>query len=264
LLKAATLNLGNGFVIECSQHSRYPSAPLIAPKADASPTSNDMRITPVALAIFDLDNTLIAGDSDYSWGVFLVEKQLVDAETYRIANERFYQDYKNGTLDIRAYLEFSLAPLTRFTQDELRELHAEFMQQHVEPLMLNKAEALLRQHREQGDHLLIITATNGFITRPIAKRLGVADILATDPEVIDGRHTGKFVGTPCFQSGKITNLQEWLKHTNHSLTGAYFYSDSINDLPLLELVDKPVAVDPDERLTAIANERNWNIISLRD
>jgi HAD superfamily hydrolase (TIGR01490 family) len=138
------------------------------------------------------------------------------------------------------------------------------MQQHVEPLMLNKAEALLRQHREQGDHLLIITATNGFITRPIAKRLGVTDILATDPEVIDGRHTGKFVGTPCFQSGKITNLQEWLKHTNHSLTGAYFYSDSINDLPLLELVDKPVAVDPDERLTAIANERNWNIISLRD
>jgi HAD superfamily hydrolase (TIGR01490 family) len=223
-----------------------------------------MRITPVALAIFDLDNTLIAGDSDYSWGVFLVEKQLVDAEAYRIANERFYQDYKNGTLDIRAYLEFSLAPLTRFTQNELRELHAEFMQQHVEPLMLNKAEALLRQHREQGDHLLIITATNGFITRPIAKRLGVADILATDPEVIDGRHTGKFVGTPCFQSGKITNLQEWLKHTNHSLTGAYFYSDSINDLPLLELVDKPVAVDPDERLTAIANERNWNIISLRD
>lgn len=218
----------------------------------------------MALAIFDLDNTLIAGDSDYSWGVFLVEKQLVDAEAYRIANERFYQDYKNGTLDIRAYLEFSLAPLTRFTQDELRELHAEFMQQHVEPLMLNKAEALLRQHREQGDHLLIITATNGFITRPIAKRLGVADILATDPEVIDGRHTGKFVGTPCFQSGKITNLQEWLKHTNHSLTGAYFYSDSINDLPLLELVDKPVAVDPDERLTAIANERNWNIISLRD
>jgi HAD superfamily hydrolase (TIGR01490 family) len=218
----------------------------------------------VALAIFDLDNTLIAGDSDYSWGVFLVEKQLVDAETYRIANERFYQDYKNSTLDIRAYLQFSLAPLTRFSLSELRELHAEFMQKHVEPLMLNKAEALLRQHREQGDHLLIITATNGFITRPIAKRLGVDDILATDPEVIDGRHTGNFIGTPCFQAGKITNLQEWLKSNNHSLTGAYFYSDSINDLPLLELVDTPIAVDPDERLAAIAQERNWKIISLRD
>jgi HAD superfamily hydrolase (TIGR01490 family) len=218
----------------------------------------------VALAIFDLDNTLIAGDSDYSWGVFLVEKQLVDAETYRIANERFYQDYKNSTLDIHAYLQFSLAPLTRFSLSELRELHAEFMQKHVEPLMLNKAEALLRQHREQGDHLLIITATNGFITRPIAKRLGVDDILATDPEVIDGRHTGNFIGTPCFQAGKITNLQEWLKSNNHSLTGAYFYSDSINDLPLLELVDTPIAVDPDERLAAIAQERNWKIISLRD
>jgi HAD superfamily hydrolase (TIGR01490 family) len=236
---------------------------LIAFAADASFALIDMRIFAVALAIFDLDNTLIAGDSDYSWGVFLVEKQLVDAEIYRIANERFYQDYKNGTLDIRAYLTFSLAPLTHFTQDELRALHAEFMQKHVEPLMLPKAEALLRQHREQGDHLLIITATNGFITRPIAQRLGVDDILATDPEVIEGRHTGNFIGTPCFQAGKITNLQEWLKHHHHSLTGAYFYSDSINDLPLLELVDNPVAVDPDERLSAIANERNWNIISLR-
>lgn len=218
----------------------------------------------MALAIFDLDNTLIAGDSDYSWGIFLVEKQLVDAETYRIANERFYQDYKNSTLDIRAYLQFSLAPLTRFSQRELSEMHAEFMHKHIEPIMLSKAEALLQKHREQGDHLLIITATNGFITRPIAKRLGVDDILATDPEVIDGRHTGNFIGEPCFQAGKITNLQEWLKHTNHSLTGAYFYSDSINDLPLLDLVDNPIAVDPDERLAAIATERDWKIISLRD
>jgi HAD superfamily hydrolase (TIGR01490 family) len=189
---------------------------------------------------------------------------LVDADIYRIANERFYQDYKNGTLDIRAYLEFSLAPLTRFTQDELRQLHGEFMQQHIEALLLNKATALLDKHRQQGDHLLIITATNGFITRPIAKRLGVDDILATDPEVIDGRHTGRFVGHPCFQAGKITHLQEWLEQTKHSLEGAYFYSDSINDLPLLELVDNPVAVDPDERLAAIAAERNWSIISLRD
>lgn len=218
----------------------------------------------MALAIFDLDNTLIAGDSDYSWGVFLVEKQLVDAETYRIANEQFYQDYKNGTLDIRAYLHFSLAPLTRFSLSELSDMHAEFMQKHIEPIMLKKAEALLRKHREQGDHLLIITATNGFITRPIAKRLGVDDILATDPEVIDGIHTGNFIGTPCFQAGKITNLHEWLKYNNHSLTGAYFYSDSINDLPLLELVDTPIAVDPDDRLAAIATERNWKIISLRD
>lgn len=218
----------------------------------------------MALAIFDLDNTLIAGDSDYSWGVFLVEKELVDAETYRLANERFYEDYKNGTLDIRAYLQFSLAPLTRFSLDQLKGLHAEFMQQHIEPIMQKKAEALLRQHREQGDHLLIITATNGFVTRPIAKRLGVNDILATDPEVVDGRYTGNFVGTPCFQAGKITHLQEWLKHNNHSLSGAYFYSDSINDLPLLELVDSPIAVDADERLSTIAKERGWKAISLHN
>lgn len=217
----------------------------------------------MALAIFDLDNTLLAGDSDYLWGVYLVEKQLVDAEAYRIANERFYQDYKNGTLDIRAYLEFSLAPLTRFSLDELRAMHAEFMQKHIEPILLPKAAALLQQHREQGDYLLIITATNGFVTRPIAKRLGVDEILATDPEVLDGRHTGRFVGVPCFQAGKITHLQEWLTKHEHSLDGAYFYSDSINDLPLLEMVDRPVAVDPDDRLRAIAEQRQWDIISLR-
>ena len=218
----------------------------------------------MALAIFDLDNTLIAGDSDHSWGVFLVEKQLVDAETYRIANDRFYADYKNGCLDIRAYLQFSLAPLTRHTLEELKALHDEFMATHIEPLMLPKAESLLRAHRERGDQLLIITATNGFVTRPIAKRLGVDHILATDPEVVNGRYSGNFVGTPCFQAGKITHLHGWLQTHEHSLDGAYFYSDSINDLPLLEQVDNPVAVDPDERLGAIARERGWKILSLRD
>ncbi len=217
----------------------------------------------MALAIFDLDNTLIAGDSDHSWGVFLVEKNLVDAETYRLANDRFYADYKNGCLDIRAYLKFSLAPLTHHSAEQLAALHSEFMEQHIEPLMLPKAAELLRQHRDRGDHLLIITATNGFVTRPIAKRLGVDDILATDPEFIDGRYTGDFVGTPCFQAGKITHLHEWLKTNEHSLEGAYFYSDSINDLPLLEQVDNPVAVDPDDRLAAIAEQRGWQVISLR-
>lgn len=218
----------------------------------------------MALAIFDLDNTLIAGDSDHSWGVFLVEKQLVDAEAYRLANDRFYTEYKNGTLDIRAYLQFSIAPLTQHSMEDLQQLHAEFMQKHIEPLMLPKAETLLQKHRDQGDHLLIITATNGFVTRPIAKRLGVDDILATDPEVVDGCYTGNFIGLPCFQAGKITHLHEWLKENRHSLEGAYFYSDSINDLPLLEQVDNPVAVDADERLTAVARERNWMQISLRD
>lgn len=218
----------------------------------------------MALAIFDLDNTLIAGDSDHSWGEFLAHKNLVDAEHYRQANDAFYAAYKDGSLDIRAYLEFSLAPLTRHTLRELEQLHAEFMASYIEPMMLPKAEALLQHHRTHGDHLLIITATNGFVTRPIGKRLGVDDLLATEPELIDGAYTGCFVGTPCFQAGKVVRLQEWLQENNHSLGGAFFYSDSINDLPLLEQVDNPVAVDPDPRLHRIATERGWNIMSLRN
>lgn len=248
--------------------SWFGAPAILAPRPDGRLSITGLllflsRGLTVALAIFDLDNTLIAGDSDHSWGVFLVEKQLVDAETYRIANDRFYADYKNGTLDIRAYLQFSLAPLKHHSLAKLAELHAEFMEQYIEPLMLPKAEALLHKHRTQGDHLLIITATNGFVTRPIAKRLGVTDILATDPEILNNRYTGDFTGTPCFQAGKISHLQEWLKAHQHPLDGAYFYSDSINDLPLLEQVDNPVAVDPDERLASIARARNWPILSLR-
>ncbi len=218
----------------------------------------------MALAIFDLDNTLIAGDSDHSWGEFLAHKNLVDVEHYRRANDAFYEDYKAGTLDIRAYLEFSLAPLTRHSMAELDKLHAEFMRDYITPMLLPKAQALLDTHRAQGDYLLIITATNGFVTRPIGKHLGVDDLLATDPEVVDGAYTGKFVGTPCFQAGKVVRLHEWLKTHNHSLEGAFFYSDSINDVPLLEQVDHPVAVNPDTRLEAIAQERGWKIMSLRN
>jgi HAD superfamily hydrolase (TIGR01490 family) len=217
----------------------------------------------VKLAIFDLDNTLIAGDSDHSWGQFLVEKQLVDADTYRRANDQFYEEYKNGTLDIRRYLEFSLKPLTQHNLDALTKLHAEFMASHIEPMMLPKAQALLAEHRTQGDYLLIITATNRFVTRPIAQHLGVDDIIATDPELIDGRYTGGFVGTPTFQQGKVIRLQEWLAAKDFDLSQAYFYSDSINDLPLLEQVGIPVAVDPDARLQAIAEARQWKIMSLR-
>ncbi|RYZ96254.1 MAG: HAD family hydrolase, partial [Moraxellaceae bacterium] len=182
------------------------------------------------LAIFDLDNTLLAGDSDYSWGEFLVQKKLVEAEAYHAANTRFYEEYKAGTLNIDNYLRFSLAPLTRYTMSELDELHREFMRSVIEPLMLPKAEALLKKHRAQGDYLLIITATNSFVTSPIAKRLGVDDILASDAEIIDGRYTGKGTGTPCFQGGKVTRLNEWLVANNKNLDDAYFYSDSINDL----------------------------------
>jgi len=218
----------------------------------------------VRLAIFDLDNTLIAGDSDHSWGEFLVQKKLVDAEVYRQANDRFYQDYKAGTLNIQEYLRFSLAPLTRHSLAELDAFHAEFMATVIEPMMLPKAQALLQKHRDQGDYLLIITATNGFVTRPIAKRLGVDDILATDPEIVDGKYTGLGIGIPCFQAGKVVRLKEWLRERNGNLDDAYFYSDSINDLPLLEQVPNPVVVDGDDRLLAVARERGWQSISLRD
>jgi HAD superfamily hydrolase (TIGR01490 family) len=217
----------------------------------------------VRLAIFDLDNTLIAGDSDYSWGQFLVQKQLVDAQVYTEANDRFYQQYKAATLNIQEYLAFSLAPLTRFTLAELAELHAEFMATYIEPMMLPKAKALLAEHRQAGDYLLIITATNSFVTHPIAKYLGVDDILASDAEFVDGHYTGKGTGTACFQGGKVIRLQEWLKEKGYNLEDAYFYSDSINDLPLLEQVPNPVAVDPDERLHNTATQRNWRIMSLR-
>ena len=216
------------------------------------------------LAIFDLDNTLIAGDSDHSWGEFLVQKNLVDATAYAEANDRFYQQYKAATLNIQEYLNFSLAPLTRYTLDELAAFHQEFIRDNIEPMMLPKAKALLQQHRDQGDYLLIITATNSFVTHPIAKYLGVDDILASDAEILNGRYTGKGRGTPCFQGGKVIRLQEWLKEKNYNLEDAYFYSDSINDLPLLEQVPNPVAVDADERLSKIAVERGWKIMSLRD
>lgn len=215
------------------------------------------------LAIFDLDNTLLAGDSDHSWGEFLVAKQLVDAEVYAQANDRFYQQYKAATLDIQEYLRFSLAPLTRYSLDELAVLHAEFMRDFIEPMMLPKAQALLQEHRTQGDYLLIITATNSFVTHPIAKRLGVDDILASDAEILNHRYTGKGVGTPCFQGGKVVRLHAWLKEKNCTLDDAYFYSDSINDLPLLEQVPNPIVVDGDERLSAVAAERGWQHISLR-
>lgn len=217
----------------------------------------------MTLALFDLDNTLLGGDSDHAWGLFLVAKGLVDADYYSAANDRFYAEYQAGTLDINAYLAFALAPLTRFTQAELNALHQEFMAQFIEPLILPKALALLDHHRQQGHRLVIITATNRFITGPIAKRLDVADLLATEAEVIDGCYTGNISGTPCFQGGKVVRLQQWLLSEGEDLAGSYFYSDSINDVPLLEAVAHPVAVDPDARLLAWAKERGHAVLSLR-
>lgn len=216
------------------------------------------------LAIFDLDNTLLNGDSDHSWGEFLVQRGIVDANLYKIANDRFYQQYQSGELNIFEYLEFSLKPLTQHSRQQLEQWHGEFMREVVAPMRQQKADALLAKHKAAGDFLLIITATNAFVTRPIAEWLGVDAILATEPELIQGEYTGKIIGTPCFQAGKVTRLQAWLDETGYSLKDSYFYSDSHNDLPLLQMVDHPVSVDADAKLQAYANAHHWPIISLRD
>lgn len=217
----------------------------------------------MSLAIFDLDNTLIGGDSDHLWGEFLIEEGLVDAAAYRQQNDQFYQQYQQGTLDIYDYLAFALRPLTRFSETELVRMHDRFMTAKIHPILLPKADSLIREHRQQGDTLLIITATNRFITGPISRYLGIGNLLASDAEFIDGRYTGRTHGVPCFQGGKVTRLHQWLESSGEALGGSYFYSDSANDIPLLDLVDHPVAVDPDPRLARYAEQKGFPIISLR-
>ena len=218
----------------------------------------------MSLAIFDLDNTLIGGDSDYLWGQFLAERGLVDGERHERENQRFYDEYRAGTLDIYAFLAFMLKPLAEHPLADLLAWRAQFIEEKIGPILLPKATALLERHRTAGDTLLIITATNRFITAPIAERLAVAHLLATEAEFSDGRYTGRSVGIPCFRQGKVARLSEWLAETGHDLTGSWFYSDSHNDLPLLNQVAHPVAVDPDEALANHAVERGWPMISLRE
>lgn len=218
----------------------------------------------MTLAIFDLDGTLLNGDSDYTWGQFLVEKGLVDSQDYKQANDKFFEEYQAGTLDIHEYLAFSLKPLTKFSKEELAKLHNIFMQEKIQPMMQEKATALLKHHKDQGHFLLMITATNQFVTGPIGDALGMDHIIAPIPEIIGHHYTGKIVGIPSFQAGKVTRLNDWLAETGHTMEGSYFYSDSRNDLPLLELVSYPIAVDADEVLTKIALDRGWQHISLRD
>jgi len=217
----------------------------------------------VSLAIFDLDNTLIADDSDFLWGQFLVDRGIVDQDYYEQANKKFYEDYKQGHLDIVAFLQFSLAPLAMHDAQQLFSWREEFVETLIKPITLNAAHDLVEQHRARGDTLLVITATNRFVTEPIVKLYGIDHLLATTPEFIDGQYTGKFIDTPCFQEGKVKQLQDWLDNTEHTLEGSYFYSDSHNDLPLLKLVEHPVAVDPDEKLRLVAEQEGWAIISLR-
>ncbi|KAF0811161.1 hypothetical protein A167_00193 [Alcanivorax sp. S71-1-4] len=217
----------------------------------------------MTLAIFDLDNTLIAGDSDHLWGDYLVARGIIDADGYKATNDQFYQDYLAGRLDISAYLRFALKVLTEHPLQDLLGWREAFMRDEVSKIMLPRAAELLARHRAQGHFLLIITATNDFITRPIADALGVDHLLATTAEFRDGAYTGDISGVPCYRDGKVTRLEAWLRDSGHDLAGSYFYSDSQNDLPLLSRVEHPVAVDPDPTLAATAREKGWPVISLR-
>lgn len=218
----------------------------------------------MALAIFDLDNTLLNGDSDYLWGQFLAQQGHVDGPSYEKENQRFYEEYVAGILDIYEFLEFSLTPLSRITISELTSLHEQFMNECIRPIITSSSKRLIQKHTLSGDTLLIITATNLFITAPIAKELKIVNILATEPEIFNDRYTGKVSGIPCFRNGKVERLKIWLKQTGNNLSNSYFYSDSHNDLALLELVKYPVAVDPDDTLRSHAEMKGWKIISLID
>ncbi len=218
----------------------------------------------MALAIFDLDNTLLGGDSDYSWGRYLCENGIVDEEKYRQANDMYLQQYQDGELDIYAFLEFVFTPLAQHDFATLEKWRAEYLEQKIEPMVLPDALALVEKHRAAGDTLMIITATNSFLTTPIAERYGIDNLIGTDPEFINGQFTGKVTGTPSFQHGKVERLKEWLAANNQSLEGSVFYSDSHNDIPLLKQVDTAVAVDPDPKLQAYAEQQGWQVISLRN
>lgn len=219
----------------------------------------------MALAIFDLDNTLLAGDSDHRWGEFLCEKGLAEAADFRARNDQFYADYQAGTLDMRAYLDFVLAPLAGKTRAEVRALQRQFIADCVEPMLLDKAFDLLNEHRVAGDTLLMMTATHAVVAEPVAARLGFQYWLGSGVALSADRYTGRAEGTPCFQEGKVTHLAQWRSAHPEAAPPehTWFYSDSHNDLPLLMSVGHPVAVDPDPTLRAHAESAGWAVMSLR-
>jgi len=219
------------------------------------------------LALFDLDNTLLNGDSDFEWAQFLISKGVVDPEIQAVKNAEFYADYKAGTLDIHAFLDFQLAPLARHDRQQLDAWHQEFMSAHIRPIMLENARALVSRHRSMGHLCAIVTATNAFVTGHIAREFDIPHLIATIPGSNQGQFTGKSVGTPSFQHGKITRVESWLESLGlwqGSFTERWFYSDSHNDLPLLDWSTRPVAVDADETLSAHAEKMGWPLITLRD
>ena len=215
------------------------------------------------LSLFDLDNTLLAGDSDFEWAQFLIEKGVLDREVYEASNQQFYEQYKAGTLDIHEFLDFQLKPLSRHPRKVLDDWHREYMRTHIMPIITQKARDLVASHRD--DARAIVTATNRFVTAPIAREFGIEHLVATEPEQHDGEFTGRVSGQPCFREGKVARVHGWLAEHGlkwESFTETWFYSDSLNDLPLLERVTHPVAVDPDETLRTYAEAKRWPLVSL--
>lgn len=213
-------------------------------------------------SLFDLDNTLLNGDSDHAWGVFLADNEVVNSKTFREKNEAYYQDYVNGTLDIYAYHAFSLEPLVQNSRTKMEAMRAQFLQDIIRPMITTAAKELVQEHKDKGHHCIIITATNSFVTRPIADIFQVEHLIATEPEVVDGQFTGRLNGLPCFQEGKITRFEQWLESRGlcrDTIDHIYAYSDSMNDLPLLQMADSPHAVNPDQRLEKHAKEHHWPI-----
>ena len=215
------------------------------------------------LAIFDLDNTLLAGDSDYLWGQFLGENGYVDAEAHQKENDRYYDDYLKGDLDINAFLEFQFRPLAENDMKTILGWRERFLDEKIRPVLLPKALKLVEDHRNMGHKLMIITATNSFITAPIIQLFNIDDLIAAEPEMTNGEFTGKLSGTPSFAEGKVTRYEQWLQENNYQPGTVWFYSDSHNDIPLLNMVTHPIAVDPDDALRVEAEKRGWPVMSLR-
>lgn len=217
------------------------------------------------LALFDLDNTLLHGDSDFEWAQYLVAQGVLDREVYEARNLEFYRQYQAGTLDIHQFLDFQLKPLARHSREQLDRWHRDFMKTRVLPMITRKARDLVASH--DGNARCVVTATNSFVTWPITREFGIDNLIATEPEVgADGQFTGMVSGVPSFREGKVVRVEAWLKELGldwSSFTETWFYSDSLNDLPLLSKVSHPVAVDPDATLEAHALSRRWPILSLR-
>ena len=214
------------------------------------------------LLIFDLDNTLLAGDSDRNWGIFLSEQKIVD-ESYLDESERFYNNYYEGSLDIDGFLSFCLKPLIANDMAKLLKLREQFIEEKIRPIVTKTGKELIDQAHTEGKKVIIATATNDFVTRPIADIFDVSVLIATEFEIKDNAFTGRVVGAPCFRGGKLNKVTKWINDNNFDLSQASFYSDSFNDLPLLEKVKKPVIVDGDDKLREIGKNKNWECMSFR-